>query len=75
MQLVTPGVALNDEILNQKNNFLAAINFNKKNVGIAFLDISTGEFISSEGSFDYCLNLIENFDPKKFLFQKVIRNF
>ena len=55
--LVTPGVALNDEILNQKkNNFLAAINFSKKNVGIAFLDISTGEFISSEGSFDYCLN-------------------
>ena len=69
--LVTPGVALNDEILNQKkNNFLAAINFNKKNVGIAFLDISTGEFISSEGSFDYCLNLIENFEPKEILISK-----
>ena len=69
--LVTPGVALNDEILNQKkNNFLAAINFSKKNVGIAFLDISTGEFISSEGSFDYCLNLIENFEPKEILISK-----
>ena len=70
-ELVTPGVALNDEILNQKkNNFLAAINFSKKNVGIAFLDISTGEFISSEGSFDYCLNLIENFEPKEILISK-----
>ena len=69
--LVTPGVALNDEILIQKkNNFLAAINFSKKNVGIAFLDISTGEFISSEGSFDYCLNLIENFEPKEILISK-----
>jgi DNA mismatch repair protein MutS len=69
--LITPGVALNDEILDQKkNNFLAAINFNKKNVGIAFLDISTGEFILSEGSFDYCLNLIENFDPKEILISK-----
>ena len=69
--LVTPGVALNDEILNQKkNNFLAAINFSKKNVGIAFLDISTGEFILSEGSFDYCLNLIENFEPKEILISK-----
>ena len=74
--LVTPGVALNDEILNQKkNNFLAAINFNKKNVGIAFLDISTGEFISSEGSFDYCLNLIENFDPKEILISKGDKKF
>ncbi len=69
--LVTPGVALNDEILIQKkNNFLSAINFSKKNVGIAFLDISTGEFISSEGSFDYCLNLIENFEPKEILISK-----
>ena len=69
--LVTPGVALNDEILIQKkNNFLAAINFSKKNVGIAFLDISTGEFILSEGSFDYCLNLIENFEPKEILISK-----
>ena len=69
--LITPGVALNDEILNRKkNNFLAAINFKDKSTGIALLDISTGDFISSDGSFDYCINLLENFDPKEILIAK-----
>ena len=65
--LITPGVSLNDEILTQKtNNFLCAININKSNYGVSFLDVSTGEFLLSEGNEDYILNLIQNFNPKEF---------
>ena len=69
--LITPGVALNDEILSRKtNNFLAAVNINKSRFGISFLDISTGEFLVSEGDEEYILNLIENFSPKEILISK-----
>ena len=69
--LITPGVALNDEILSQKtNNFLAAININKSIFGVSFLDISTGEFLVSEGSEDYIVNLIQNFGSKEILITK-----
>ena len=69
--LITPGVALNDEILSGKtNNFLAAINIKKSKFGISFLDISTGEFLLSEGNEEYILNLIQNFAPKEILISK-----
>ena len=69
--LITPGVALNDEILSQKtNNFLAAINVNKSIFGVSFLDISTGEFLVSEGSEEYIVNLIQNFGSKEILITK-----
>ena len=69
--VITPGVSLNDEILDKKeNNFLAAINLNKNRVGVAFLDISTGEFLVGEGSFDYSLNLLQTFNPKEILILK-----
>ena len=69
--LITPGVALNDEILSRKtNNFLSAININKSIFGVSFLDISTGEFLVSEGSEDYILNLIQNFGSKEILITK-----
>ena len=69
--LITPGVALNDEILSQKtNNFLAAININKSIFGASFLDISTGEFLLSEGSEEYIVNLIQNFGSKEILITK-----
>ena len=69
--VITPGVSLNDEILDKKeNNFLAAINLNKNQVGVAFLDISTGEFLVGEGSFDYSLNLLQTFNPKEILILK-----
>ena len=69
--LITPGVALNDEILSRKtNNFLAAVNINKSRFGISFLDISTGEFLVSEGDEEYILNLIQNFGPKEILISK-----
>ena len=75
-ELVTPGVALNDDILKSKsNNFLAAIHFNstKKNkdeIGISFLDVSTGEFLISQGNSDYIDKLIQNFKPSEILFSK-----
>lgn len=70
-ELVTPGVALNDQVLDQKkNNFLAAIHFDSKKNGIAFLDISTGEFIVAEGSLEYIDKLIQGFEPSEVLFQK-----
>jgi DNA mismatch repair protein MutS len=75
-ELVTPGVALNDDILKSKsNNFLAAIHFNstKKNkdeIGISFLDVSTGEFLISQGNSDYIDKLIQNFKPSEVLFSK-----
>lgn len=70
-ELITPGVAINDEVLQSKtNNFLAAIHFGKKNVGIALLDISTGEFLTSQGSISYIDKLLENFRPSEVLVQK-----
>ncbi len=70
-ELVTPGVSINDNILNYKeNNFLAAVHFGKSACGIAFLDISTGEFLTAEGSFDYVDKLLNNFGPKEVLFER-----
>ncbi|MTG97118.1 MULTISPECIES: DNA mismatch repair protein MutS [Myroides] len=70
-ELVTPGVALNDEVLQSKtNNFLCAIHFAKKNIGISFLDVSTGEFLTSEGDSEYIDKLLQNFHPSEVLVQK-----
>lgn len=74
-ELVTPGVAISDNVLNYKeNNFLAAIHFGKGSCGVAFLDISTGEFITDEGSYDYIEKLLTNFSPKEVLFEKGKKN-
>ena len=70
-ELVTPGVALADNVLNYKeNNFLAAIHFGKASCGVAFLDISTGEFLTGEGSYDTIEKLLVNFSPKEVLFDR-----
>lgn len=70
-ELVTPGVALTDNVLNYKeNNFLAAIHFGKTSCGVTFLDISTGEFLTTEGPYDYIQKLIANFQPKEILFER-----
>ena len=70
-ELVTPGVSINDNILNHKeNNFLASIHFAKDQCGVAFLDISTGEFLTAEGSTDYIDKLINNFAPKEVLIER-----
>ncbi|WP_455127794.1 DNA mismatch repair protein MutS [Prevotella veroralis] len=70
-ELVTPGVALSDNVLNYKeNNFLAAIHFGKSACGISFLDISTGEFLTGEGTFDYVEKLFGSFQPKEVLFDR-----
>ncbi|AIY13135.1 DNA mismatch repair protein MutS [Cellulophaga baltica NN016038] len=70
-ELVTPGVAFNDDILNAKsNNFLAAIHFGRKGIGVAFLDISTGEFLTSEGTEDQVDKLLQNFAPNEILVSK-----
>ena len=70
-ELVTPGVSINDNILNYKeNNFLAAVHFGKSLCGVAFLDISTGEFLTAEGPFDYVDKLLNNFAPKEVLFER-----
>lgn len=70
-ELVTPGVSINDNVLNYKeNNFLAAVHFGKSACGIAFLDISTGEFLTAEGPFDYVDKLLNNFAPKEVLFER-----
>ncbi len=70
-ELLSPGVSLNDQVLDQKkNNFLCAIHRCKKNTGIAFLDISTGEFLLTEGSDEYIDKLIQSFRPAEILFQK-----
>jgi DNA mismatch repair protein MutS len=70
-ELVTPGVSFNDNVLEQKkNNFLCAIHFNKDNSGIAFLDISTGEFFIAEGTTHYLDKLIQGFQPSEIIFQK-----
>lgn len=71
IELVTPGVSLNENVLNHKeNNFLAAVHIDKKIAGVAFLDISTGEFITSEGTIEYIDQLLNNFQPKEVLFEK-----
>ena len=70
-ELVTPGVSINDNVLNYKeNNFLAAVHFGKASCGVAFLDISTGEFLTAEGPFDYVDKLLNNFGPKEILFER-----
>ena len=70
-ELVTPGVALSDNVLNYKeNNFLAAVHFGKSSYGVSFLDISTGEFLTGEGTFDYVEKLLGNFSPKEILYNR-----
>ncbi len=70
-ELVTPGVAMQDTVLNYKeNNFLAAVHFGKASCGVAFLDISTGEFLTGEGTYDYVEKLIGNFQPKEVLYDR-----
>jgi DNA mismatch repair protein MutS len=70
-ELVTPGVSINDNILNHReNNFLASVHFDKKMAGVAFLDISTGEFLTAEGTFEYVDKLLNSFQPKEVLFQR-----
>ena len=74
IELVTPGVAMNDNVLNHReNNFLAAVHFNKSSVGVAFLDISTGEFLTAEGSADYVDKIIANMEPKELLVRRGLR--
>jgi len=71
IELVTPGVLLNENVLNHKeNNFLAAVHIDKKIAGVAFLDISTGEFLTSEGTVEYIDQMLSNFQPKEVLFEK-----
>ena len=73
-ELVTPGVALNDEVLNSKsNNFLAAVHYGKKNLGIAFLDVSTGEFLTAQGNRDHIDKLLQNFAPSEILVSKACK--
>jgi DNA mismatch repair protein MutS len=71
IELVTPGLSLNENVLNHKeNNFLAAVHIDKKIAGVAFLDISTGEFLVSEGTIEYIDQMLNNFQPKEVLFEK-----
>ncbi|WP_422903161.1 DNA mismatch repair protein MutS [Polaribacter dokdonensis] len=70
-ELVTPGVSLNDEVLQSKsNNFLAAVHFDKKQLGISFLDVSTGEYLVAQGTAEYIDKLLQNFNPSEVLVQK-----
>ncbi|WP_291847997.1 DNA mismatch repair protein MutS [Lutibacter sp.] len=74
-ELVTPGVALNDEVLQSNtNNFLAAIHFGKKHLGVSFLDVSTGEFLTAQGNTEYIDKLLQNFNPSEVLVQKQYKN-
>lgn len=74
-ELVTPGVAMQDNVLeNKENNFLCAVHLGRGAVGIAFLDISTGEFLCGEGSYDYAIKAIDNFQPKEVLLERRRRN-
>ena len=74
-ELVTPGVSMNDEVLQARsNNFLASIYFGKKQVGVSFLDVSTGEFLTSQGNEEYIDKLLQNFSPSEILIQKNNRN-
>jgi DNA mismatch repair protein MutS len=70
-ELVTPGVSMNDEVLQSKsNNFLASVYFGKKNIGVSFLDISTGEFLTAQGNDEYIDKLLQNFQPSEVLIAK-----
>ncbi len=70
-ELITPGVSMNDEVLNSKtNNFLCAIHYGKKIMGISFLDVSTGEFLTAQGNAEYIDKLLQNFSPSEVLVQK-----
>jgi len=74
-ELVTPGVTMNDEVLQSKsNNFLASIYFGKKQLGVSFLDVSTGEFLTAQGNEEYIDKLLQNFNPSEILIQKNNRN-
>ena len=74
-ELVTPGVAMQDNVLNYKeNNFLAAVHFGKTACGVSFLDISTGEFLVGEGTYDYVEKLISSFQPKEVLYNRECRH-
>ncbi|NHN26373.1 DNA mismatch repair protein MutS [Flavobacterium jejuense] len=74
-ELVTPGVSMNDEVLHSKsNNFLASVHFGKKTLGIAFLDVSTGEFLTAQGNEEYIDKLLQNFSPSEILVPKQNRN-
>lgn len=74
-ELVTPGVSFNDNVLDRRvNNYLASVYFNQQNIGIAFLDISTGEFLTSVGDFSYIENLIQSFSPSEIVYAKPQRN-
>jgi len=74
-ELITPGVSMNDEVLQSKsNNFLASVYFGKKQVGISFLDVSTGEFLTAQGNEEYIDKLLQNFNPSEILIQKNNRN-
>ena len=71
IEMVTPGVLLNENVLvHKENNFLAAVHIDKKIAGVAFLDISTGEFLTSEGTIDYIDQMLNNFQPKEVLYEK-----
>ncbi|MFD2909889.1 DNA mismatch repair protein MutS [Flavobacterium ardleyense] len=74
-ELVTPGVSMNDEVLSSKsNNFLAAVHFGKRNIGVSFLDVSTGEFLVSQGNEEYIDKLLQNFRPSEVLIPKQFKN-
>ncbi len=73
-ELVTPGVSFNDHVLEKKqNNFLASIHVNKNNLGVSFLDISTGEFYAAQGSENYVYKLVQSFSPAEIIFSKTYR--
>lgn len=73
-ELVTPGVSLNDEVLQSKtNNFLASVYFANKNIGISFLDVSTGEFLTAQGNAEYIDKLLQNFNPSEVLVPKTCK--
>ena len=70
-ELITPGVSMNDEVLHSKsNNFLASVSFGKKNLGVSFLDVSTGEFLTAQGNEEYIDKLLQNFNPSEVLIPK-----
>ena len=70
-ELITPGVSLNDEVLQSKsNNFLAAVHFGKRLLGVSFLDVSTGEYLLAQGNEEYIDKLLQNFNPSEVLVQK-----
>ncbi len=74
-ELVTPGVSMNDEVLHSKtNNFLASVYFASKSIGVSFLDVSTGEFLTAQGNAEYIDKLLQNFSPSEVLIQKNNKN-